>query len=243
MSSLEVIDLVDSSDSDNESTVSVAESVASKRSISSLQSAQSECSSKSSRSNASSRIHTVPSSQFSQIDTSSKAIKTTINRSKSSSSKAAAMEKELKRQSAGKFKHEEVGIILSSSLETSALYDTLLKVCACEDLNFNGIFYADSFTNHCIRFTYRPKVLGGRTTIGSLHSTVLPFAVVLYPVAEFIRLADTSSSSPHCFPELADALDQAGQVLCNLDGCPFDTRITYVLVDLDGEMLKYRKVR
>ena len=40
----------------------------------------------------------------------------------------------------------------------------------------------------------------------------------------------------------AEALDQAVDVLCNLDGCPLHTRVVYILVDVDAAMLAHRKV-
>lgn len=227
MLSTEVIDLLDDSD-DNESVISE----------NSMFSQNSKYSSQSSICHVE---QSVIDQSISQCSTTSDAGKPR-KKLKTTQKYRSNIEREIQRQLSGKFKYEEVGIVLSNTLQGSDLSKNLLLQFEAEDPKFGGLLFHDSFANNSIRWTFRPKLLGGKAKINDDHAIVLPFAVIIYPVEEFLRLLK-ASTDPYFFKELGKSLEETISVLCNLDGCPKDSRVSFVLINLDNEILKSRKVQ
>ena len=103
-----------------------------------------------------------------------------------------------------------------------------------------GIFYEESMTHNLIRWTFRQKANGGRCSINEPFVEVFPFGVIQFPASEFIRLAMLSSDGI-CFTDLGNELNSVFEMVKAFDGCPLESKITFLIINIDTEHLKIRR--
>jgi hypothetical protein len=227
------------------SNLSDNESVASSSTLYSQSSSHSQYSNKSNR-----PITSTSSQQPLQFTSStSLVVKSTIQRPTVLSSRnrknnlnSSKLETSIKRQFTGSFKQDEIGVVLSNSFRDSKLQKSILTTFLTEDENFTGLYFSEAFTNNCIRWTFRPRCFGGKGTVGEENVAVLPVVVVQFPADEFVRLASLSVTL-FSYVELGRAIHETTALLTSLDGCPQDTRVIFLVVDLDQEILKHKQVK
>ena len=173
------------------------------------------------------------SSKRQRTTASSKAVKQTVAEKNNK-------EREIRHQITGKYKREEIAVIICNELKDSPLLKHLNTILTTESPGIENIIYDDSLVANLIRWTYRPKVLGGLGKIGDINVTVLPFVTIFFPCDEFIRLVTLSSNSL-TFEELGNEFKKITGMLV-ADSCPSHTQISFLLVGIDNELLKLRKV-
>lgn len=198
-----------------------------------------------------SQVSSVPSyhmyASFSQPIPSSQQFESTQPRRKRTKREQQCTEVEIRRQLTGKYRYEEIGVIISDAFGKSAekFPDALRNQFLMEEEKISPLCIHESFslTMNCIRFTFRPKAFGGMCNINDEKSTVLPFAIVLFPTDEFVKLVYSKSESPmNEYVEIAKRFHDLESMLMSVDNCPQNTKVVFIVMDIEKEVLNFRKV-
>lgn len=154
-----------------------------------------------------------------------------------------AQEKIIAKQRQGFYRKEELSLVLSDDLYNSSLGAAILShlMFTSDNDKSYGCISAPSCVSGLCRWTYRNYLDGGNATIGESGCIVIPFAVIIFPPQEFLRLVDDSPDGVE-FPSLNLAIQELRAKLTR-DQCPANSKLVLLLIDIDKACKQYKSNR